>query len=49
MADVRIIQDNKVDEWDLLSVHNPLVFIAEVDYDGTTPDTISVRLIYICF
>lgn len=44
MADVRIIQDNKVDSWELLSVHNPLVFIAEVDYDGTTPDTISVRL-----
>jgi len=44
MADVRIIQDNKVDGWELLSVHNPLVFIAEVDYDGTTPDTISVRL-----
>ena len=44
MADVRIIQDNKVDSWELLSVHNPLVFIAEVDYDGTTPDSISVRL-----
>ena len=44
MADVRIIQDNKVDGWELLSVHNPLVFIAEVDYDSTTPDTISVRL-----
>ena len=44
MADIRIIQDNKVDGWELLSVHNPLAFICEVDYDGTTPDSISVRL-----
>jgi len=44
MANIRIIQDNKVDGWELLSVHNPLAFICEVDYDGTTPDSISVRL-----
>jgi hypothetical protein len=44
MADIRIVQDNKVDGWELLSVHNPLAFICEVDYDGTTPDSIGVRL-----
>ena len=44
MAELRIIQDNKVDEWELLSVHNPLCFIAEVDYDGLTPDFIDVEL-----
>lgn len=44
MAELRVIQDNKVDGWELLSVHNPLAFICEVDYDGTTPDSISVRL-----
>ena len=44
MADIRIIQDNKVDGWELLSCHNPLAFICEVDYDSTTPDSISVRL-----
>ena len=44
MAELRIIQDNKVDGWELLSVHNPLCFIAEVDYDGLTPDYIDVEL-----
>jgi hypothetical protein len=44
MANISIIQDNKVDGWELLSVHNPLAFICEVEYDGVTPDFVSVRL-----
>ena len=45
MAAIRIIQDNKIDGWELLSCHNPLSFIAEVDYDGLTPDSIDVELL----
>ena len=45
MAELRIIQDNKIDGWELLSCHNPLCFIAEVDYDGLTPDSIDVELL----
>lgn len=45
MADIRIVQDNKVDSFSLLSVHNPLCFIAEVDYDSLTPDYIDVELL----
>ena len=44
MAAIRIIQDNKVDGWELLSVHNPLAFICEVDYNGSTPDFVAVKL-----
>lgn len=45
MAAIRIAQDNKVDGFGLLSVHNPLTFIAEVDYDGLTPDFCDVELL----
>ena len=45
MATISIIQDNKIDGWELLSCHNPLCFIAEVDYDGLTPDFIDVELL----
>lgn len=44
MAEISIIQDNKVDGWDLLSIHNPLTFICEVTYDGMTPEFVAVKL-----
>ena len=44
MAAIRIIQDNKVNGWELLSVHNPLVFICELDYSGITPSYVDVKL-----
>ena len=45
MAAIRVIQDIKVDGFALLSVHNPLTFIVEVDYDGLTPDYCDVELL----
>ena len=41
---ISIIQDNKIDGCQLLSVHNPLCFIVEVDYTSTAPDELYVDL-----
>ena len=43
--DLRIARDNKIDGFNLLSGHNPLAFIAELDYDGLTPPYIQVELL----
>lgn len=42
---ISIVQDNKVDGCDLLSIHNPLVFIVEVDYTSTAPDELYVDIV----
>lgn len=39
---ITISQDNKVGNSDLLPVHSPLVFIADVSYSGATPSVIYV-------
>jgi hypothetical protein len=41
---ITITQDNKSGNIDLLSVHNPLVFLVEVDYTSTAPETLYVEL-----
>ena len=42
ITSITVIQDNKVDSCLLLSVHNPLVFIVEVNYTATAPDKLYV-------
>jgi len=38
VTNITITQDNKVGNCDLLSVHNPLVFLAQADYTGEAPE-----------
>lgn len=42
ITSITVVQDNKVDSCLLLSVHNPLVFIVEVNYTATAPDILYV-------
>jgi len=42
ITSITVVQDNKVDSCPLLSVHNPLVFIVEVNYTSTAPNTLYV-------
>lgn len=44
ISSIEITQDNIVSGCDLLAVHNPLVFIAEVTYSGDAPDFVYVRI-----
>lgn len=43
---ITITQDNVVAGANLLPIHSPLAFIAEVAYTSTAPDVIGVRLAY---
>lgn len=43
---IEIIQDNIVDEVNLLSAHNPLVFIAKATWSGDAPTTIYCNVIF---
>jgi hypothetical protein len=42
---INITQDNKSGNVDLLSIHNPLVFLVDVDYTAEVPDTLYVDLL----
>lgn len=44
ISSVTITQDNIVDSVNLLSIHNPLVFIADAAYTGSIPDFLNVKL-----
>ena len=45
ITSISISQDNKVDSSDLLAVHNPLVFIADVDWTGdVAPNSVDVNV-----
>jgi hypothetical protein len=41
---ITINQDNVVNSSNLMPVHSPLVFIVDVDYTGSTPDSIDVEI-----
>lgn len=42
ITSIEIVQDNKSGNCDLISIHNPLVFLVDVTYDGTAPEVLSV-------
>lgn len=44
VTSITISQDNKAGSVDLLSVHNPLVFLIDVAYTSTIPETLYVEL-----
>lgn len=44
VTNITISQDNKTLSCDLLSVHNPLIFLAEVDYEAEVPETLYVEV-----
>lgn len=44
VTSITIIQDNKNGGVDLLSVHNPLVFLVDVAYSSEIPETLYVEL-----
>lgn len=42
---LEIIQDNKINGFDLLAIHNPLFFIVQLNYEtGDIPDFLNVRI-----
>ena len=43
ITSITVIQDNKVDDCPLLSIHNPLIFIVEANYTSTAPDLLYVN------
>jgi len=45
MASISIVQDNRDEAFNLVSINNPLVFICEVEYDGLTPDYLETELL----
>jgi hypothetical protein len=44
ITSITISQDNKSGDIDLLSLHNPLVFLVDVVYTASAPDTLYVEL-----
>jgi hypothetical protein len=44
ITDITITQDNVINGSNLLPIHSPLAFIADVTYSGTTPDVLYVQI-----
>ena len=42
ITDITIYQSNKTAQCDLLSVHNPLIFLVDAHYTGATPEALHV-------
>ena len=44
ISNITISQDNKVDDSNLVPIHSPVIFIADVTYSGIVPDVLNVEI-----